>query len=111
MCSEMKELFLNEPSLLELHAPLVISAHFTGSLDALNYVFNTCGEPGPTSHLFLGNYVSRGRNGLEVLTLLLCYKKKFPAQVHLLRGKQPALPASTGSMMSANSVFPLQGTR
>lgn len=87
MCTAMKELLLKEANVLELQAPLVISAHLTGNLNALNYIFNTFGEPGGTSHLFLGNYVNKGRNGIDVMILLLCFKKKFPGQVHLLRGK------------------------
>eukprot|EP00435_Cladocopium_sp_Y103_P000527 s2724_g1.t1 len=45
----------------------------TQNLNALNYIFNTFGEP--------------SKNGIDVMILLLCFKKKFPGQVHLLRGK------------------------
>jgi len=36
--------------------------------------------------LFLGNYVDRGRNSLELICSLLALKIKFPDQIFLLRG-------------------------
>ena len=87
LCAMMKDIFLNEPSLLELEPPLVIGGHLMGCADQLNYIFDTCGEPPASQYLFLGSYVNRGRRSLDTLTLLLLYKKKYPEKMHLLRGK------------------------
>ncbi|VDM68717.1 unnamed protein product [Strongylus vulgaris] len=45
-----------------------------------------CGWPFEKKYLFLGDYVDRGRNSLEVLVLLLALQIRFPWQVFLLRG-------------------------
>lgn len=87
LCTRAQEILLAEPSLLTLEPPVVVSAHPTGHMKTLNYIFDTFGEPGGTVHLFLGNYVNRGKHSLEVFILLLSYKLKYPEQLHLLRGR------------------------
>ena len=43
------------------------------------------GEP-DAKFLFLGDYVDRGPQSAEVLTLLLCLKVEYPQLVHMIRG-------------------------
>lgn len=44
------------------------------------------GFPPHSSYLFLGDYIDRGKMGVECTMLLFCYKLKYPNLVHLLRG-------------------------
>jgi hypothetical protein len=49
-------------------------------------LFNNCGFPPTANYIFLGDYVDRGRQNLETILILFCYKIKFPNNFFLLRG-------------------------
>jgi hypothetical protein len=53
--------------------------------DLLN-LLNVGGWPPQTSYIFMGDFVDRGHNSVETLSLLLCLKLKYPGHVTLLRG-------------------------
>ncbi|PWA74429.1 serine/threonine-protein phosphatase PP1 isozyme 7 [Artemisia annua] len=49
------------------------------------YAFlNTVDYPPRSNYLFLGDYVDRGKQGLETICLLLAYKIKYPNNFFLL---------------------------
>ena len=72
--------------LVELEAPLHVCGDIHGQYYDLLRIFEHCGYPGEFNYLFLGDYVDRGKQSLETVCLLLCYKIKFPDKVTLLRG-------------------------
>ena len=72
--------------LVELEAPLHVCGDIHGQYYDLLRIFEHCGYPGEINYLFLGDYVDRGKQSLETVCLLLCYKIKFPEKVTLLRG-------------------------
>lgn len=57
-----------------------------GQYSDLLKVFEYGGYPGDANYLFIGDYVDRGKNSIECIMLLLCYKLKFPENFFLLRG-------------------------
>ena len=75
-----------EKVLVELEAPIHICGDIHGYYYDLIRIFEHCGYPGEYNYLFLGNYVDYGKQGLEVICLLLCYKIKYPEKITLLRG-------------------------
>ncbi|CAI2179954.1 14888_t:CDS:2 [Funneliformis geosporum] len=64
LCTKAREIFISQPILLELEAPIKICANY----------------------LFLGDYVDRGKQSLETICLLLAYKIKYPENFFILRG-------------------------
>ena len=83
---KMKEVFLAQPMLLELTAPLKIVGDIHGQYKDLLRLFEECGWPRDVHYLFLGDYVDRGPSGLEAVLLLLCYKAKHRDTFFMLRG-------------------------
>ncbi|KAL3465481.1 Metallo-dependent phosphatase-like protein [Aspergillus heterothallicus] len=86
ICTAARELFLSQPALLELSAPVKIVGDVHGQYTDLIRMFEMCGFPPASNYLFLGDYVDRGKQSLETILLLLCYKLKFPENFFLLRG-------------------------
>jgi serine/threonine-protein phosphatase PP1 catalytic subunit len=86
ICTAARELLLSQPALLELSAPVKIVGDVHGQYTDLIRLFEMCGFPPAANYLFLGDYVDRGKQSLETILLLLCYKLKYPENFFLLRG-------------------------
>eukprot|EP01156_Anaeramoeba_ignava_P006008 Anaeramoba_ignava/a347500_157.p2 GENE.a347500_157~~a347500_157.p2 ORF type:complete len:313 (-),score=67.45 a347500_157:259-1197(-) len=86
LCEKAREIFLSQPILLELEAPIKICGDVHGQYQDLLRLFEYGGFPPEANYLFLGDYVDRGPNGLECACLLLAYKVKFPENFFMLRG-------------------------
>jgi len=86
LCIKSMEIFMQESSFLELTAPIIICGDIHGQYRDLIRLFDFGGTPEKKQYLFLGDYVDRGKNSIECISLLLAYKIKFPKNIYLLRG-------------------------
>ena len=86
LCRECRKIFLRQPILLELTAPIKVLGDIHGQFSDLLRLFKAGHPPPRSEYLFLGDYVDRGQQSLETICLLFAYKLKYPDTVFLLRG-------------------------
>jgi serine/threonine-protein phosphatase PP1 catalytic subunit len=100
LCTKAREIFISQPILLELEAPIKICGEClprskitltcVGDIHGQYYdllrLFEYGGFPPEANYLFLGDYVDRGKQSLETICLLLAYKIKYPENFFILRG-------------------------
>lgn len=86
ICMKAREVFLSQPSLLKLKAPVKVVGDVHGQFNDLLRILKLSGDPSTTGYLFLGDYVDRGKQSLETILLLLLYKIKYPQTFFMLRG-------------------------
>lgn len=87
LCVAVRQVVLNEPSLMEVDVPAQLFGDIHGQYYDLLKLFENFGWPSDDkSFVFIGDFVDRGKQSLEVITLLFALKLRFPTKVVLLRG-------------------------
>lgn len=99
ICTLARDVFLSQPTLIELSPPVKIVGDVHGQYSDLIRLFEMCGFPPSANYLFLGDYVDRGKQSLETILLLLCYKLKYPENFFLLRGNHECANVTRGELL------------
>ena len=86
LCQKAKEIFIEESNIQYVSAPVIICGDVHGQIYDLLKLFKLGGEIPNSNYIFLGDYVDRGYNSVEVIELLLVLKVKYPGHITLLRG-------------------------
>lgn len=86
LCLLARRVLLDQPTLVDLAAPVNIVGDIHGQFDDLLCHFDKLGYPPEQNYLFLGDYVDRGKQSLETICLVLAYKVKYPNNFFILRG-------------------------
>jgi hypothetical protein len=69
-----------------VRSPVVVCGDIHGQFYDLLELFKLCGGLDNQNFIFIGDFVDRGYNSIEVFELLMLYKIKYPSKVWLLRG-------------------------
>ena len=81
-----RQVFMQQPMLIEIKAPVNVCGDTHGQFSDLLRMFDIGGVPPKANYLFLGDYVDRAKQSIEVITLMMCFKLKYPENFFLLRG-------------------------
>lgn len=107
LCQEVKPLFYQQPNIIHLEAPLNLFGDIHGQFSDLIHFLEMTGLPPGNKLLFMGDYVDRGNNSVEVCALLFAMKLLFPDSVQLLRGNHecPEVNTNYGLLEECKSRF------
>ena len=86
ICKLATEILTKESTVVEAKTPITICGDIHGQFHDLLELFKISGYLPNTSYLFLGDYVDRGFKSVETISLLLCYKIRYPKRIFLTRG-------------------------
>jgi serine/threonine-protein phosphatase PP1 catalytic subunit len=86
-CKTLSRVLQSESALIHIQAPVSVCGDIHGDFLSLLRIFHTQQLPSETNkYLFLGDYVDRGNNSLEVVILLGLLKIQQPACIFMLAG-------------------------
>lgn len=92
LLTDIDRIFDTEPAVFQINVePVMLIGDIHGDLKALEFILKTRKEIKCKNILFLGDYVDRGPEGLEVLIELFRKKLEEPDHVFLLRGNHETI--------------------
>ena len=86
LCNNVEKIFKEQNMLIEINAPVIVCGDIHGQYYDLLRLFKLGGCPPKSNYIFLGDYVDRGYNSIEVICLLFAFKIKFKVNFFTLRG-------------------------
>ena len=102
-----KPILKNEPNVLIINSPLCVFGDIHGQFSDMIHFLEMTGLPPNNKFLFMGDYVDRGNNSIEVCALLFAMKIMFPDSIQILRGNHecPEINSLYGLLNECESRF------
>lgn len=95
ICTLAKDVLLRDQVLLQIQAAVNVIGDIHGQFTDLLKLLGDDFKPEKDKYLFLGDYVDRGPNSVEVMIFLLCCKILYKDNIFLLRGNHETEDIST----------------
>ena len=107
LCELVKPILKSEPNILELEAPINVFGDIHGQFADMIHFLEMTGLPPNNNFLFMGDYVDRGNNSIEVCALLFAMKIMYPKNIQILRGNHecPEVNSLYGLLNECESRF------
>ena len=86
LSKKCKKIFGQQDALLNLSSPIKVCGDIHGQFYDVLRLFGFNGYPPNSNYLFLGDYVDRGKQSIETISLLFALKIKYPENIFMLRG-------------------------
>ena len=86
LCELVKPILQGEPNIIDINAPINVFGDIHGQFSDMIHFLEMTGLPPNNKFLFMGDYVDRGNNSIEVCALLFSMKILFPESIQILRG-------------------------
>jgi hypothetical protein len=100
LCDYVKEILVEESNVQPVNAPVTVCGDIHGQFHDLLRLFETGGEVPSTNYIFMGDFVDRGYNSLEVFTMLMLLKvgaSGFLLRIDLVLRARPLTAACRGA--------------
>jgi serine/threonine-protein phosphatase PP1 catalytic subunit len=111
LCELVKPILKNQPNVLHINSPLNIFGDIHGQFSDMIHFLEMTGLPPAQHFLFMGDYVDRGNNSVEVCALLFAMKIMFPQNISILRGNHecPEVNSMYGFLSECESRYGNEG--
>ncbi|KAK4488972.1 hypothetical protein RD792_004763 [Penstemon davidsonii] len=76
LCEYVKDILIEESNVQPVNSPVTVCGDIHGQFHDLMKLFQTGGHVPETNYIFMGDFVDRGYNSLEVFTILLLLKAR-----------------------------------
>ena len=115
LCQRVSRILEKESRVLELRSPIYVFGDTHGNIEDLKFFADNVWPLGMPltagGFLFLGDYVDRGRGGLEVLGYLFAQKVQSPHKLFMLRGNHETRSVNGWEQYYGNASFLAQCKR
>uniref|UniRef100_A0A914KGS9 Serine/threonine-protein phosphatase n=1 Tax=Meloidogyne incognita TaxID=6306 RepID=A0A914KGS9_MELIC len=86
LLTSVRRVFLTQPMFLRLDTPVVVCGDLHGQFNDVVRIFDAEGFPHMRNYLFLGDYIDRGQQSVELILFMFACKVRYPKNFFMLRG-------------------------